>query len=420
MKRTLTLLLAVIMCFSCTAFAADFKDTANHPNREAIDVINTLNVIEGYPNGDFGPNETLTRAQAATMLVRAVLPNQIINYSGIGFEDVSYVHWAYNYITTAYAYGIVNGYGNGTFGPENQVTYVQFATMILNTLGYKAVDFSWPQGIIEYGMFLHLFDNVQMVSFDAPCTRAGAAQMIYNALSLNMVTRQNNLIYTNKATLLDALGFTKVRPTLVTKGDHCGEFLMTFQKNNKDYITATFVSKTLNGVITSKNQVKVNNSIYNVEWDKVALFKNGERVKSISLNAGDEVTIVTLYDTNTKSDVVCSVIYTEATIYLPGDPMPADVARVLRKDKNYNSSTSTVTYINEDEYYISNEYIFNRVIESYTARGIHNVILADDTMYNYEGFDTVNAGDWIMIYFDYQHNIVGFQTFTQYQDAVAE
>jgi hypothetical protein len=50
------------MCFSCTAFAADFKDTVNHPNREAIDVINTLNVIEGYPNGDFGPNETLTRA----------------------------------------------------------------------------------------------------------------------------------------------------------------------------------------------------------------------------------------------------------------------------------------------------------------------------------------------------------------------
>ena len=69
MKKILSMLLAVTMVFSmsATAFAADFKDTINVPQSEAIDVIETLGIVNGYDNDIFGPNDVLTRSQLCTM-----------------------------------------------------------------------------------------------------------------------------------------------------------------------------------------------------------------------------------------------------------------------------------------------------------------------------------------------------------------
>ena len=418
MKRVLSLFLIIALCLSCTVFAADFKDTEKHQNREAIDIVNTLSVIEGYPSGMFGPNDTLTRAEAATMITRAVLQDRLVGYSNFGFDDVPYSHWARNYISTAYAYGIVNGYGNNKFGPEDRVTNIQFATMVLNALGYKALNLSWPQGVADCALALGIFNGVQMISLSDYCTRANAAQMIYNALPLNMVSSRNGVVYSTKTTLLDVLGYEEVQPTLVEDGEHIGEFLRTFKKDKKAYISNTYASEANTGIITTKGQVKVDNKVYDVDWTKVYVFVNGTLVKNGNINiaADEKVKVVTLYSERDKKDIVCSIVYTKATTYIPGEVLPTDVARAMKKDKDFNPYTSTVTYINADNYYISNKYVFNRVIDTYTARGIHYVILADDTVYNYEGFVGIQNGDWIMIYFDYENEIAGFQIFTEYQE----
>ncbi len=95
----------------------------------ANDVINKLSAqgyISGYPDGTFKPNNNITRAEFATVLVKAYkLPVS----AGKAFDDTTN-HWARDYITTAYDAGIAAGYNEHSFGPEDLITREQMAVMI--------------------------------------------------------------------------------------------------------------------------------------------------------------------------------------------------------------------------------------------------------------------------------------------------
>ncbi|MBE0447477.1 MAG: S-layer homology domain-containing protein [Actinobacteria bacterium] len=85
-------------------------------------------VIEGYPDGTFRPTSNIKRSEIATMVVRS--KEYPINTSGTGFPDVPQTHWAYSYIMTAKNKGIINGYPDGTFKPEGLATRAESAKMI--------------------------------------------------------------------------------------------------------------------------------------------------------------------------------------------------------------------------------------------------------------------------------------------------
>ncbi|MDI6821921.1 MAG: S-layer homology domain-containing protein [Actinomycetota bacterium] len=106
------------------------------PDHWAYDFIETAynnGIVQGYGDGRFGPEDLATRAHLATMLVRGleIAPN--MQYQGY-FPDVPEDHWAWQYIETAYEEGIVRGYGDGSFGPEQIVRRDQTAVMI-----YRAI-----------------------------------------------------------------------------------------------------------------------------------------------------------------------------------------------------------------------------------------------------------------------------------------
>lgn len=82
--------------------------------------------IKGYPDGSFKPGNTITRAEFASVLVKAF---QLEAKSGKLFSD-TVQHWAKESISTANAAGIVNGYSNNTFGPDDSITREQMAVMI--------------------------------------------------------------------------------------------------------------------------------------------------------------------------------------------------------------------------------------------------------------------------------------------------
>lgn len=415
MKKILTIVLVVIMCFSLAvpAFAADYKDTANHANREAIDVIDTLGVIEGYPDGRFGPEDNLTRAQMTAMLTRAVIPTHIAAYKEIKFDDVPHSHWAYDYITTAYSYGFVNGYGGNKFGPDDYVTYPQLAAILLNILGYDATSLSWPNGVINCARDLRMFDNIKYYyTTNELCTRAGAAQMIYNALNATAVIRMGNFYYENESTLLEMMGFSEVEPTEVN-----GCYMRTFLKDKKYYVSNTCVSTTYEGVMINPWEVRIDHKNYKIDWREVTLYINEELVnrRHNALAAGDRVTVIMGND-----GTIYSVSHTEALTFAPGDELPAEVAFAIARDRDYNPYTSTITYINPHKYYISNTYVFDYVINSYTIHGYHYIILANDRSYYYEGFEDIEAGQWIIIYFDYNGEISGYHTFSEEEPPVEE
>lgn len=82
--------------------------------------------VGGYPDGSFKPKSTITRAEFATMLVKAF---KLENEGGKIFADTAN-HWAKDYIMQATANGVVSGYDVNTFGPDNLITREQMAIMI--------------------------------------------------------------------------------------------------------------------------------------------------------------------------------------------------------------------------------------------------------------------------------------------------
>ena len=104
-----------------------FSDITNHANKTAIEELAARGIITGYNATSFGPNDTMTRAQFATIVVRGLgLPLTATN----NFTDVKAGSWYASYVGTAYSYGIVNGRTATTFDPEGTITRQEAAAMV--------------------------------------------------------------------------------------------------------------------------------------------------------------------------------------------------------------------------------------------------------------------------------------------------
>ncbi len=106
----------------------NLNDIAGHWAQSNIEKLVGLDAISGYPDGSFKPGKTITRAEFATILVKAF---KLTAGSGKIFTDTA-EHWAKDAIATAASAGIVNGYDADTFGPNDLITREQMAAMIVN------------------------------------------------------------------------------------------------------------------------------------------------------------------------------------------------------------------------------------------------------------------------------------------------
>ncbi len=91
-------------------------------------------VVSGYDDGLFRPADPVTRSQFTKMLVNSLDISLNTEYKGY-FTDVPQTHWAWQYIETAYEKGIVKGYDGRRFGPEDMATRAHLATMLVRGLG---------------------------------------------------------------------------------------------------------------------------------------------------------------------------------------------------------------------------------------------------------------------------------------------
>lgn len=111
--------------------AASFSDVpSTHWASKEIYYLNSKSIIQGY-GSYFAPNNSLTRAQAAKMLIIA-LGEKEANVSSASFTDVPKSHWASGWIERAYQLGIFTGKGNGKFGPEDNLSRQQMTKILVN------------------------------------------------------------------------------------------------------------------------------------------------------------------------------------------------------------------------------------------------------------------------------------------------
>ncbi|MDD3652581.1 MAG: S-layer homology domain-containing protein [Desulfotomaculaceae bacterium] len=103
------------------------KDIVGHWAANNINQLVTIGAINGYSDGSFKPDNKITRAEFATVLVKAF---QLTSQDGKIFTDTA-GHWAREYIAAAADSGVVNGYDVNTFGPDDLITREQMAVMIV-------------------------------------------------------------------------------------------------------------------------------------------------------------------------------------------------------------------------------------------------------------------------------------------------
>jgi hypothetical protein len=109
-------------------------DIAGHWAENNIKEMVTLGVISGYPDSSFRPDAPITRAEFATFLVKAMIKSMGYTLEAErGFDDTS-EHWAALYIASAFSYGVVSGYDDKTFGPDDTINREQMAAMLVRAV----------------------------------------------------------------------------------------------------------------------------------------------------------------------------------------------------------------------------------------------------------------------------------------------
>lgn len=192
-QRILSALLAAALCLgiigaaglSCQADAASFSDVTDAATAEAVAVLSSLGIVSGYSDGTYHPSATLTRAQFCTLAVLAEGHGDQVQGSAYRtlFSDLPATHWAAPYVNLAQSEGLISGYGNGRFGPDDAVTVGQAVTIVLRLMGYTETDVGalWPQDYMQKGAALGLLDGVSANS-SAAMTRGEAALLLYAML----------------------------------------------------------------------------------------------------------------------------------------------------------------------------------------------------------------------------------------------
>ncbi len=187
------LLLLITFIFSCTASAsaAAFSDVnGSNAQESAIYKLNSLGILDGYPDGTFRPEQTITRAEFAKIAVITAGLETVassINGTSSSFSDVGTSFWANGWINAAAARGLVTGYPDGTFAPQKEISQAEVLTVLLRILGYNdKLDGTWPTNYIAKGVNLGMLDDVTFVS-NQPASRGEVAVLASAALNQNIV-----------------------------------------------------------------------------------------------------------------------------------------------------------------------------------------------------------------------------------------
>lgn len=258
-----------VCCFSiilllsfCVSASGDEPKSAGD---EVINVIKLLEIANGDQNGNMNFEKEVTRAEFVKMAINAsankeAAANIKLNISL--FPDVKNSYWGAGYISVAINNGLVNGYIDGTFKPNNPVTLEEAVTIVLRLLGYSNSDLvgSYPSAQLKKYSDLDLDENMTAQRGDK-LTREDCMILIYNALSAK--TKQGSVycstlgLAVNSEQKLDysALLEDKLDGPIIVK-DSASVFSNTSFSENSDtkYI--------LNNTLSAKSEITVNDVIY--------------------------------------------------------------------------------------------------------------------------------------------------------------
>ena len=198
LKRALSLALASVMLLGMMVVgtgAVSYNDQDSVSNKEAVEVLAAAGLMTGDDNGNFNPNQVVTRAEMTVIITRMLYGADIdvSQFTGSSvFSDVPV--WAQGFVNLCASLGIVGGVGDGKFAPNEPVTTAQATLMLLRALGYyqDPAEFGsdWSLSAITRGTQLGLFGDL-ILSKDQGLTRDNVAQLTFNAITKTTPVKYN-------------------------------------------------------------------------------------------------------------------------------------------------------------------------------------------------------------------------------------
>ena len=151
------------------------------PNLPAIEALQVEGVFEGFEDGELHPERCLTRAQFAKILTKA-FPDFPHNEVLFDFSDIDKTHWAFEYVQIAANSGWLNGFPDGTFRPDDNITYEQAMAIVSRILDIAPYNASYPADYVAAAIEYSVSDGLNCLIGDE-LNRGEAARVVVNAIS---------------------------------------------------------------------------------------------------------------------------------------------------------------------------------------------------------------------------------------------
>ncbi len=186
------------------ASAAVFTDVSTGSKYyEAVNRLSELGIINGYEDGSFRPDNNVTRAEFSKIIVGMM--NKATEAKSTppssAFDDVNQVQWCIPYVNYLTANGVIKGYADATFRPSNIITYAEAATIICRVLGYDEATVGYSWPANYMNEAAALELSDTAHSASDPVTRAVVAEITDNAL-FTYVNGKKEVKY------LESIGYT--------------------------------------------------------------------------------------------------------------------------------------------------------------------------------------------------------------------
>lgn len=457
-----TMLLSVAV--SAGTLYPDVDDNASYA--EAVATLNALGIMIGDENGNFNPDASITRAETAAIVTRMkALSGAASAAGGTNFTDVAADHWAAGYINLAEQSGIINGYGDGTFGPSDPVTFEQVIKMIVAALGRTPEANNkggYPSGYLIVASQEDITAGVT-VTPGAEAPRSAVARLVFNALEVEVMEQvtyktgeEEYQVIADKTLLKDYLKVHKVegivKETYLTAGSvdpENDDILFNVTKVNGyvvgteaagkyDDIVAEAEVGVAEGTTSAASLIGKSVSAYMME-DKetgdmtlIGIAERSGRNKTIVMDESQidsfENGVLKYFVNETDSSATKIDVDAKILVYNNGADVENEVLNFISDaadDQDVFGTITLIDYDNDDEYetiklqQASANYVVktvNATAKSLEDRNGNNIpIDVDDEdvitkIYNADGveiaFDEIAEGNVVTLYNNYDETLV--------------
>ena len=228
-KRFISAALASLMIMSgaVMTLAKSFDDVKeDNPAKVEISILTDIGVIKGTGDGEFSPEENVTREQMAAFLFRLMMGRDDAGrVNTTKFDDLYEPHY-HGAISWANAAGYIKGISPKRFNPTGGITKQDAMTMLVRALGQSSdsMDAGYPWSFINAAVKLGLDRGLEDVAYTDTLTRAETAVLLYNALTSEYLvgrTTVNGSIYFESTSIIEEVyGYSVAVGTVVATNDY--------------------------------------------------------------------------------------------------------------------------------------------------------------------------------------------------------